>query len=228
MSALESTVEPQYNDCLEVSKEHGFAELGIMSNQVWHDDPRRLVFMLSRYKFVSKMLTGKGSVAELGCGDAFGSRIVKQEVAKLDVYDIDPLFVDDILRRQNDKWPMTPRIHDILTGPLPDKYDAVYSLDVVEHIPAEYEHTYVRNIKNSLNEHGVFIVGAPTLESQTYASPQSKIGHINCKNGKDFRRLFEQHFSNVFIFSMNDEVVHTGFSPMAHYAFAICCGVKKD
>ena len=31
------------------------------------------------------------------------------------------------------------------------------------------------------------------------------------------------HFRNVFIFSMNDEVVHTGFYPMAHYLFALCC-----
>ena len=27
-------------------------------------------------------------------------------------------------------------------------------------------------------------------------------------------------------FSMNDEVVHTGFYPMAHYFFALCCGKK--
>ena len=26
---------------------------------------------------------------------------------------------------------------------------------------------------------------------------------------------------------MNDEVVHTGFYPMAHYLFALCAG-KKD
>ena len=32
------------------------------------------------------------------------------------------------------------------------------------------------------------------------------------------------HFHNVFIFSMNDEVVHTGFAPMPHYYFALCCG----
>jgi hypothetical protein len=25
------------------------------------------------------------------------------------------------------------------------------------------------------------------------------------------------------MFSMNDEVVHTGFHPMAHYLFALCC-----
>jgi len=26
------------------------------------------------------------------------------------------------------------------------------------------------------------------------------------------------------VFSMNDEVVHTGFHPMAHYLMALACG----
>jgi hypothetical protein len=36
-----------------------------------------------------------------------------------------------------------------------------------------------------------------------------------------------RYFQNVFVFSMNDEVVHTGFSPMAHYLFAMGVGVRK-
>lgn len=226
MSTAAGTVEPQYNDCLDVMNENGLATLGIMSNQVWHDDPRRLVFMLSRYKFVSKMLSGKNKVAEIGCGDAFGSRVVLQEVNELSVYDIDPIFIDDINARANKTWVLKPGVHDILTGPLPEKQDAIYSLDVIEHIPAEKEHLYIGNIKASLNQYGTAIIGAPTLESQDYASPQSKIGHINCKAGKDFKAFFEKHFHNVLIFSMNDEVVHTGFYPMSHYMFAVCCNPK--
>lgn len=226
MSTATGTVEPQYNDCLDVIKNHGLTTLGIMSNQVWHDDPRRLTFMLSRYKFVSKMLSGRKKVAEIGCGDAFGSRVVLQEVENLDVYDIDPIFVEDINARFNKKWPLKPGIHNILSGPLPTKYDAIYSLDVIEHIEQSKEHLYIEHIKQSLAPHGVAIIGAPTLESQGFASPQSKIGHINCKSGADSKLFFQQYFHQVFLFSMNDEVVHTGFYPMAHYIFALCCEPK--
>ncbi|VFM95981.1 MAG: hypothetical protein BECKG1743D_GA0114223_101368 [Candidatus Kentron sp. G] len=31
------------------------------------------------------------------------------------------------------------------------------------------------------------------------------------------------HFSHVFLFAANDEVVHTGFMPMAHYYIAMGC-----
>src|SRR5262245_3849871 len=91
-----SAREPQYNRCLEIKAEMGLTPLGLMTNQVWHDDPRRLTFLLSRYKFVAKMLKGRKNVGEVGCGDAFGSRIVLQEVKKLTVYDFDPIFIDDI------------------------------------------------------------------------------------------------------------------------------------
>ena len=67
----------------------------------------------------------------------------------------------------------------------------------------------------------------PSIESQRYASPQSKEGHINCKSGKELKLLMDKYFYDFFLFSMNDEVVHTGYEKMAHYLFVLCCGVKK-
>jgi len=37
------------------------------------------------------------------------------------------------------------------------------------------------------------------------------------------KKTMEKHFANVFMFSMNDEVVHTGYHKMAHYLLALCC-----
>ena len=222
-----STKETQYNDLLAVEAEIGRTPLGLMTNQVWHDDPRRLAFVLARYKFVSKMFSGKKKVAELGCGDAFGSRIVQQEVGELHVYDFDPIFIDDINARQNARWKLSAHVHDILDGMLPHApFDAIYSLDVMEHIEQAREQVYIKNLKASLAEHGLLIIGMPSLESQAHASPQSKIGHINCKSGKVLKATLEEHFHNVLLFSMNDETVHTGFSPMAHYLLLVCSGKK--
>ena len=71
------------------------------------------------------------------------------------------------------------------------------------------------------------IVGIPSIESQKYASKQSKEGHVNCKNGEEFRSVMLEYFENVFMFSMNDEVVHTGYFGMSHYLIAVACG-KND
>jgi hypothetical protein len=71
------------------------------------------------------------------------------------------------------------------------------------------------------------VIGSPSLQSQVYASEGSKAGHVNCKDGREFRKVMERYFENVFLFSMNDEVVHTGFAPMAHYLFALCVGPRR-
>lgn len=218
------TREPQYQYELEIKEKFGLAELGIMSNQCWHDDPKRMAFVLARYKFVAKMLSGKKRVVEVGCGDAFATRIVQQEVESLTALDFDPVFIEDVQERMNPRWPVETMVHNVLDGPIPGQpFDAAYALDVLEHIQPSDEHRFISNIVSSLSPHGVLIFGMPSLQSQPYASPLSKAGHVNCKDGSAFRALMSNYFNHVFVFSMNDEVVHTGFYSMANYLLAVCC-----
>ena len=222
-----ATREPQYNRCLELREKHGLTPLGLMSNQVWVDDPRRLAFVLARYKFVAKMFAGMDRVLEAGCADAFGTRLVLQEVKRLTAVDFDPLFVEDVHARMDPRWRFECRVHDLLKGPVPGRFDGVYALDLLEHIPAARERLFMANLAGSLTARGVLILGTPSLQSQAYASPPSREGHVNCKGAKELRALAERFFHNVFIFSMNDEVVHTGFTPLAHYLIALCCGPRR-
>jgi cyclopropane fatty-acyl-phospholipid synthase-like methyltransferase len=197
-----------------------------MASQAWYDDPKRLGFTLARYKFVAKMLSGAAHVLEVGCADAFGTRVVVQEVKKLTAVDFDPLFVEDTKARMSDRWTFECRVHDMLNGPVNGDFDAAYALDVLEHILPENEERFLRNMAQPLTPHGVMIIGMPSLESQPYASPLSKEGHVNCKTMPDLKALMQRFFHNVFMFSMNDEVVHTGYHKMAHYLFALCCGKR--
>jgi len=221
------TREPQYQFQVALDETQGRTQLGIMVNAAWEQDPRRLLFMLARYKFVAKMLAGKRRVLEVGCGDAFGTRMVQQDVGAVTAVDFDPVFVDDVNRRMSPRWPFECKVHDMLAGPVAGEFDAAYSLDVLEHIRREEERTFLGNVVTSLVPDGVLIVGMPSIQSQTYASAASKEGHVNCKDGKELREVLSEFFHNVFLFSMNDEVVHTGYYPMAHYLIALCVG-KKD
>jgi len=58
----------------------GGVSLGPWTSHIWRDDPRHLGFLLARYKFCAKMLTGRNFVLEVGCGDAFGLQVVLQTV----------------------------------------------------------------------------------------------------------------------------------------------------
>ena len=220
------TIKAQYNLLVELAEQEGLQQMGLMSNQVWRDDPRRLGFVLARYKFVAKMFIGCRRVLEVGCADAFGTRVVRQEVPEVVATDFDPVFIEHNLARPEPHWPIAYKVHDMVAGPLAESFDGAFALDVLEHIPPCDESRFVKNIAASLAPHGACILGSPSIQSQPYASPQSKAGHVNCKDAEELRALMRQSFHNIFIFSMNDEMVHTGFSPLAHYLFALCCNRK--
>ena len=114
----------------------------------------------------------------------------------------------------------------MLSGPYEGGFDAAYSLDVLEHIPAEAEDRFLANLAASLHGDGVAVIGMPSLASQAHASAQSLAGHVNCKEGPDLKAVLARHFRQVFVFSMNDEVVHTGYWPLAHYYLGLCCGPR--
>ena len=96
------------------------------------------------------------------------------------------------------------------------------------HFPRERERDVLTKICGALHPNGAVIIGMPSLESQAYASAPSKAGHINCKTMPDLKELLEDFFHNVFMFSMNDEIVHTGYHKMAHYLFGLCAGKRLD
>ena len=99
-------------------------------------------------------------------------------------------------------------------------------MDVLEHIPAKKEKLFLKNILRSLKKNGICVIGIPSLEFQTFSRPKNISGHINCKTSSELNKTLK-NFHNVIIFSMNDEMVHTGFEKMSCYFFALCVNKKS-
>ncbi len=222
------TKDPVNQPNIHFNEERGYVPMGLLKSREWIEDPRRLVFSMSRYKFVSKLLSGRQRVLEVGSGDGFNAPLILQEVGHLTLSDYCEEFIQDALKRVTPEWPYEGVVHNFLEGPMDVVFDAAYSLDVLEHIDAKDEDTFIGNICKCLSEDGVLIMGMPSLESQSYASEGSKLGHINCKSSPDFKILMEKYFHSVFMFSMNDEVIHTGYHKMAHYIFAVCAHPREQ
>lgn len=217
-------IEEQYQHFFQQWDDLGPIKIGPMASSIWRADPKSVFIKLSRYKFVSKLIQGKSKVLEIGCGDGWASALVFKEVQELCLSDMDPIwerYINDVYGGQ-----VLFKQIDFAENSSDEVFDAVYALDVLEHVAPEKSEAFCRNMAKSLNRTGIAIVGMPSLESQVYASEVSKAGHVNCMSGPALKSHLQGHFENVFLFSMNDEVVHTGFFGMAHYLFALCVGPR--
>lgn len=179
------------------------------------EDPKHLVFTLSRYKFVAKMLQGKRRVLEVGCAEGWKSRIVRQSVEHLTAVDNDPQLILKAQKEMDPRWPIDFQVLDPLVTVL-ERHDAVYCLDVLEHLEPERTDKFLENLRYCAP---VCIIGTPSKESQAYSKRPE---HINCKSGEELRDACKKFWLEVFMFGMNDEVLHTGYLPMSQYLFALC------
>ena len=190
-------------------------------------DPRHMCFVLSRYKFCAKMFEGKNNVLEVGCGDGFGIAVVAQVVNRVLGIDSE----ERLIKGNRERLKMIKKIEFRslnICQEVPDEmFDATFSIDVIEHLDPQLNKPFMENQCACLKEDGICIVGTPNLTAFKYAKDLNKVQHINSKSHKSLRKQMERYFKNVFIFSMNDEVVHTGFGPMAHYLFAMGVGIKR-
>ena len=190
-------------------------------------DPKHVLFTFARYKFAAKLIgeDKKLEVLELGCNEGVGSLMLSSFAKKVVAVDFDERAID---------WASGNLIKDNLSFIKADflkepigKFDAVVSMDVIEHIPQAEEDTYLQRVCDNLKDDGFCVIGTPNVTASEYACEASKVGHINLFDAARLKALFEKKFKNVFIFGMNDEVVHTGFHPMCHFLVVLACN-RKD
>src|SRR5258705_11509483 len=110
--------------------------LGRASSNAYRTDPKMIGFMAARYKFVAKMLEGVESALEVGCGDGFGAPVVAQSVGKLVCTDIDEQTLADNAGRLAFAKNLSFEYFDFRQGSYPVLMQAVYCVDVIEHVYA--------------------------------------------------------------------------------------------
>ena len=184
--------------------------------------PRRVLFAMSHYKFAAKMLGEGKDILEVGCSEGLCTLLLAENAKTVLALDSDEDAIT-VARQSFETEKLKFICEDFLTAKT-GQFDGVVSLDVIEHIYPENEELFVKKMREALRDYGVCIIGTPNKNAESYASPGSIIGHVNTFTWERLKLLMERHFHIVFMFSANDEIVHTGYYPMAHYllAMAVC------
>ncbi|MCZ6676205.1 MAG: methyltransferase domain-containing protein [Candidatus Poribacteria bacterium] len=185
------------------------------------NDPKRLAFVLSRYKFAAKMACRNKRVLELGCSEGIGTPILSEFATNYTGVDMDGAAIE--IARANWGSEKCQFLEGDFLGRRYGRFDSVVSLDVIEHIYPEYEDAFFNTISQNLGHDGICVIGTPNLTASAYASPASQAGHVNLYDAERLAESMQTVFHNVLRFGINDEVVHTGYAPMAHYLVYIGC-----
>lgn len=199
--------------------------LGPHTSFQFKNSPRRILFSLSRYKFAQKIIGKNKTVLELGCSDGLGGYILAEDASNVLGVDFDNESINwanDNLTNENLSFKV-----DNFLGKRYGESDAVVAFDVIEHISKKNENIFLATICKNLNEHGAAIVGTPNITSRQYSSKVVDDAHVNMYDAERLENLMRKHFHNVFMFAQNDEMIHTGFLPMAHYLIAVGCCKKQ-
>lgn len=215
-----------YKDTTEAAFSYPEIPLGPWSSYSLVNDPRHLAFVLARYKFCAKMLDGKDFAIEIGCGDGLGIPLIAQAVKHLLCIDWDERNLEGCAKRLSHLKNVSFKKLDLNDTTLSLEADAVFSVDVIEHVEPKNEDFFMKNICTLMKPDSVLITGTPNIYAKQYASKNSELLHINLKGPKELKALTSRYFKYEFSFGMNDEVLHTGYGPMCHYLWSIGAGKK--
>lgn len=182
------------------------------------DAPDHLAFQLARYRAAAALIGNAQTVLEVGCGEGIGAGILAKGRQRYCGLDNDAEGVR-IARETVGSDRLGFAELDILNAAfLPGTiYDAVVSLDVIEHIPAEAEGAFLLSIMTALRPHGVCVIGTPSRMFEHLASPQSKAGHVNLYTHDRLYDLLAERFQVVQSFGLQDTSLHTGHPDARHY-----------
>lgn len=195
---------------------------GTIGNFNWMiDNPLMTTIKLSRYKFISKMLSEKDIVLDLGCGQGLGSIFYSKYCKYVYGYDLYSNFIHS--KNSNLKF-IKGDIKKINKKIFNKKITFISLNDVIEHFSQNEGKNIISNCKKILgsNDGGTLIIGTPNINSRKYRSVSSKKQHVHEYDPLELKKICEKYFKRVFLFSMNDELVHTGFYKFSWFFFLVC------
>lgn len=200
-------------------------QLGRYTSYWFHRTPRRMLHCLSYYKFAAKMIGKNKKVLDVGCNEGLGTYVIAKECGFAKGIDFDQEAIHTAQQNFSEEN-LQFEESDVFSLPPTNQWDAVIHFDVIEHIFPERVDLFWKATSSQVSPTGLVIVGTPSLISQQFASEVSKKGHVNVYAADRLEAEMRKFFSHVFLFSAHDEVVHTGYLPLAHYLIAVGCKKK--
>jgi 2-polyprenyl-3-methyl-5-hydroxy-6-metoxy-1,4-benzoquinol methylase len=210
-----------WDEVTEIMEDPRRVTLGRQTGCWFERTPQLALFYTAYYKFAAKMIGRGKRVLDVGCGEGLGTWLLATECGFSRGIGPD----EDAIAVAKGNWP-EQKVEFLCTefrSSPPGQWDAVVSFDATGHFLLANAGPFLKTTADNLTPYGVAVVGAPNPPGQGNASEVSKAGHGNGSAAEQLEEEMRRFFGHVFMFSANEEVVHAGVSPVAHYVIALAC-----
>lgn len=154
--------------------------------------------LMESYEFASKILKPSDVLLDIACGDGFGSRYLSSYVSRAVGADINAEIIKEN-KAQNTVDTITYDVEDACNFSYGDgSFDAAVGMEIIEHIPLDHVHDFVKEIRRVLKPGGVFIC----------STPQNSMGeipvvpwHVKEYSVEEFKKILGTYFTNVKIYA---------------------------
>jgi len=177
------------------------------------NNPRKILYTMSYYKFAAKMIGSRKKVLHVGCGEGLGTWLLAKECGYARGIDTDIDSIRVAMNTWTDKIISFEAIDFFLM-----KKEEFYGLVSVD-LPLPHEKSrFFKHITGYISHDGVAVIVTPNVISEQYVNSAGENGYW-----KQLLREMEQYFHHVFIFGATGEVIHTDFLMSSPYLILMGC-----
>ncbi len=150
-----------------------------------------------RYHWIADHITGL-TVADLACGEGYGSALLGQYADQVWAIDIDHETIQLAQKKYQHIKNVIYNKADVLHTPLKNQsMDAVVSFETLEHLSAHCE--LLTEFKRILKQKGFLVISTPDKDIYS-ATDDHNEHHVKELTALEFQKLMREHFKHVLIF----------------------------
>ena len=150
-----------------------------------------------RYLFATRFVAGK-TVLDVACGEGYGSALLAHSAAAVVGVDIDPEAVAHAQRKYA-RPNLTFACGAAEAIPLAGEhlFDVIVSFETVEHLTAEMQQRYARELKRLLKPAGQLLISTPNRLIYTERNQHRNPFHFHEFSTEEFAAFLGQYFTDV-------------------------------
>ena len=139
-------ISPLYKDAFEEYDKGKRFSLGPLTSNKLRKDPQYVLFQVSRYKHISRLLNHKKSIIDIGSGDGVGLPILCSYFKEVAALDVDEKMLNNASDCLDPSFKVEFMLHDFNVSHLLKKYKCACCFDVLSLIDPLKEEKFLLNI----------------------------------------------------------------------------------